>query len=98
MRPRRHVVSLRVFSEISEEQQHYLTFEFQIQKTGMLTVVHRVAVAEDANRVVATMPKEGGSEMVANPRVLIKMLEPLHKKSPEVALIINDVYKVSTVV
>jgi len=97
VRPRRNVMSLRVYSEISDEQSHYLTFEFQIQRTGMLTVVHRMSVAEDANRIVATMPKEGGSEMVANPRVLLKMLEPLHKKSPEVAFIINDVYKVSVV-
>jgi hypothetical protein len=95
VRPRRNVLSLRVYSEITNEQQHYLTFEFQIQKTGLLTVVHRMSVAEDSNRIVATMPKEGGSELVASPKVLLKMLEPLHKKSPEVAFIINDVYKVS---
>lgn len=93
VKPRRHVLSLRVYSEINNDS-HYLTFEFKIQKTGLLTVVHRMAVAEDSNRIVATMPKEGASELVVNPKVLLKMLDPLHKKSPEVAFIINDEYKV----
>jgi cell cycle checkpoint control protein RAD9A len=92
VRPRRHVLSLRLRNESS--QQHYLSFEFQLQKSGLLTVVHRMGVAEDAQRVAATASREGGSEIVTSPAILIKMLEPLHKRSPEVALIVNDSYKV----
>mmetsp|Transcript_26008 Transcript_26008/g.46992 ORF Transcript_26008/g.46992 Transcript_26008/m.46992 type:complete len:225 (+) Transcript_26008:3-677(+) len=62
----------------------------------MFTVVHRIPVAQDANRILATVPKEGASEIIASPRVLLKMLEPLYKKSPEVAFIINNVYKIVT--
>ncbi len=94
VKTRRHVESLRLYSEISNDA-HFLTFEFTICKTGMFTVVHRIPVAQDANRILATMPKEGASEIIASPRVLLKMLEPLYKKSPEVAFIINNVYKVS---
>jgi hypothetical protein len=53
-----------------------------------------MGVAEDAQRVAATASREGGSEIVTSPAILIKMLEPLHKRSPEVALIVNDSYKV----
>ena len=97
VKTRRHVESLRLYSEISNDA-HFLTFEFTICKTGMFTVVHRIPVAQDANRILATMPKEGASEIIASPRVLLKMLEPLYKKSPEVAFIINNVYKVSNCV
>jgi hypothetical protein len=93
VRPRRHVLSLRLRNEESS-QQHYLSFEFQLQKSGLLTVVHRMGVAEDAQRVAATASREGGSEIITSPAILLKMLEPLHKRSPEVALIVNDVHKV----
>jgi hypothetical protein len=96
VRPRRHVLSLRLRNEESSQQQHYLSFEFQLQKSGLLTIVHRMGVAEDAQRVVATASRDGGSEIISSPAILLKMLEPLHKRSPEVALIINDVHKVCT--
>jgi hypothetical protein len=91
----RHVLSLSLRNEESSQQQ---SFEFQLlQKSCLsLSIVHCMGVAEDAQRVVATTSRDRGSEIISSPAILLKMLEPLHKHSPEVALIINDVHKVCT--
>lgn len=100
VKPRRGVVSLRVRNETSS-QHSYLSFEFHIESSkssqdataATLRVVHRIGVAADTDGVDAVAPKDGCSEVVAAPKVLLRMLEPL-KGTSEVALIVNDAHKV----
>jgi hypothetical protein len=88
VRPRKAVVALRIRSEISSSVL-YLSFEFQIRnQDALLTVVHRMKVAE-ANGLSAVAPTDGSSEIVASPRVLLRLLEPL-RNTVEAALIIRS--------
>lgn len=89
VRPRKNVASLRVRSETSASAL-YLSFEFHLQKSqdAILTVVHRIKVA-DANGVSAVAPKDDCSEIVASPKVLLRLLEPL-KRTAEVSLIVQS--------
>lgn len=89
VRPRKNVVSLRIRSETADSAL-YLSFEFHLQKNqdALLRVVHRVKVA-DANGVSAVAPKDECSEIVANPKVLLRLLEPL-KRTAEVSLLIQS--------
>ena len=94
VKPRKGVVSLRVKSEVCSDHS-YLSFEFQLQKENdLLRVVHRIGVAE-ADGVSAVAPKDGCSEIVTVPKLLLRMLEPL-KRTSEVALIVNDRHKMVT--
>lgn len=103
VKPRRGVVSLRVRNETSS-QHSYLSFEFHMEcsskssqdtttPAAMLRVVHRIGVAADTDGVDAIASKDGCSELVAAPKVLLRMLEPL-KGTSEVALLVNDAHKV----
>ena len=68
-----------------------LTFEYQVQppQGGTLVhIVHRVGVVE-AQGIVAMAPTEGSTELVADPQVLSKLLEPL-KNTAEVAIVVQD--------
>ena len=67
-----------------------LSFEFRIQSEGIMRITHKVGVSE-AQSVVAEASRTGCSEIVAAPRVLLKMIDPV--QSTEVALIISDVEK-----
>jgi cell cycle checkpoint control protein RAD9A len=92
VRSRKGVVSLRVRNEVSADHL-YLSFEFDVHLNGnQLKVVHRIAVA-DSESVAAVAPKDGCSQIVASPRVLSRMLDPL-RRFHEVALIINEPHKV----
>lgn len=94
VKPRRGVLSLRVRSEVSaSDHSLYLTFEFRLEKQNdLLRVVHRIGVA-DAEGVSPVAPKDDCSEIVAAPRLLLRMLEPL-KRTSEVSMIVNDRNKV----
>ena len=90
VRPRRAVAALRVRSEVSSSV-FFLSFEFQLRNNdedALLTVVHRMKVAE-ANSVSASAPKDGASEIVASPRVLLRLLEPL-KRTALAALVVRS--------
>ena len=67
-----------------------LSFEFRIQSEGIMRITHKVGVSETES-VVAEASRSGCSEIVAEPRVLLKMIDPV--KSSEVALIVNDLEK-----
>ena len=71
-----------------------LSFEFQITDNGVMRIIHKLGVT-DAHGVVAVSPKDGCSEIVALPKILLKMLEPL-KQTNEVALTVNDEDKIVT--
>jgi hypothetical protein len=88
VRPRKNVASLRIRSETSSSAL-YLSFEFHLQKNqdAIMRVVHRVKVA-DANGVSAVATRDGCSEIVAFPKVLLRLLEPL-KKTAEASMIIK---------
>ena len=65
-----------------------LSFEFRIQsEDGIMRITHKVGVSETES-VVAEASRSGCSEIVAAPRVLLKMIDPV--KSSEIALIVND--------
>lgn len=95
---RKGVVSLRIRNETSTNPQHQmflLTFEFHMEYKGnRLRVVHRLGV-EDADGVRAVADDDNSSEIVALPKFLLRMMEPL-KKSEEVAFIVNDKAKLMT--
>eukprot|EP00545_Synedropsis_sp_CCMP1620_P011680 CAMPEP_0119009090 /NCGR_PEP_ID=MMETSP1176-20130426/4139_1 /TAXON_ID=265551 /ORGANISM="Synedropsis recta cf, Strain CCMP1620" /LENGTH=365 /DNA_ID=CAMNT_0006961539 /DNA_START=111 /DNA_END=1211 /DNA_ORIENTATION=+ len=95
---RKGVSSLRIRNETSTNPQHQmflLTFEFHMEHKGnRLRVVHRLGV-EDADGVRAVADDENASEIVALPKFLLRMMEPL-KKSEEVAFIVNDKAKLVT--
>mmetsp|Transcript_37526 Transcript_37526/g.54945 ORF Transcript_37526/g.54945 Transcript_37526/m.54945 type:complete len:458 (+) Transcript_37526:195-1568(+) len=75
-----------------------LSFEFHTENTkthgGTMRIIHRIGVC-DADGVTAVATRDGCSEIVAPPKVLMKMLEPL-KRTNEVALTVNDSLKVVT--
>ena len=58
---------------------------------GTLRFVHRVHVS-DADGVAAVAPREGASELVCAPSLLLRLLEPLWRTA-EVALTVDDVGK-----
>jgi len=71
-----------------------LSFEFQVTANGIMRIIHKVGVT-DAKGVVAISSKEGCSEIVALPKLLLNMLEPL-KQTNEVALTVSDEEKIVT--
>jgi hypothetical protein len=97
VKQRRGVQSLRIRNETSGDHL-YLSFEFRLQRTSShhdeLKIVHRLGVA-DAEGVYAVTSRDGASEIVAVPKVLLRMLEPL-KQTTEMALIVNEKHKVWT--
>ena len=88
VRPRKGVLSLQLSSTGD-----YLSFEFQLQRseTKLVRVIHRVGVAT-AQSVDAVTAMDGSSEMVLSSQLVQTMLEPL-KRAPEIALVVNDTYK-----
>ena len=93
-KPRKGVVSLRIQNESSSDHL-YLSFAFQLEKNNIqLCLLHRLGVA-DADGVSAVADRKDASEIVALPRFLLRMMEPL-KKATEVALIVNDKAKIVT--
>lgn len=103
LRSRKGVQSLRIrsmghgsgngdddLSDASNGRKMQLAFEFKIQSNGIMTVIHKICVS-DADAVVAIAARKNCSEIVSQPRVLLKMLEPV--KSNEAAFIISDVKK-----
>jgi hypothetical protein len=97
-KPRKGVVSLRIRNETSTNPQHQmflLTFEFHMEHKGnRLRVVHRLGV-EDADGVRAVADDENASELVALPKFILRMMQPL-KKSEEIAFIVNEKAKLVT--
>jgi hypothetical protein len=86
VRPRKGVVSLRICSSSSQDSS--ISFEFHIQqKETLMRVVHSIKAA-DANAVSAVASKHNCSEIVAAPKVLAKLLDPL-KRTVETAVIIG---------
>lgn len=84
LRPRKDVASLRIKSETSSSAL-FLSFEFHVEKgQTLLRVVHRIKGA-DAEAVSAIATKEGASELVASPRILARLLDPL-KRTNEIAI------------
>lgn len=77
-------------SETSNGKRMQLAFEFKIQSSGIMKVIHKIGVT-DADAVVAVATRENCSEIVALPRVLLKMVDPV--KSNEIAFIISDMNK-----
>jgi len=71
-----------------------LSFEFQVTANGIMRIIHKVGVT-DAKGVIAVSSKEGCSEIVALPKLLLNMLEPL-KQTNEVALTVSDDEKIVT--
>jgi len=85
--------------EYNEEEENQtpimqLSFEFQVTANGIMRIIHKVGVT-DAKGVVAVSSKEGCSEIVALPKLLLNMLEPL-KQTNEVALTVSDQEKIVT--
>ena len=90
VRPRKNVVSLRVRSKTCSSAL-YLSFEFHLKNSesaALLRVVHRIQFA-DAEGVSAVASKEEASEIVASPKVLLRLLEPL-KRTGEATLIVRS--------
>jgi hypothetical protein len=95
VRPRKNVASLRIRSETSSSAL-YLSFEFHLQKNqdAILRVEHRVKVS-DANGVSAVAPRDGCSEIVAYPKVLLRLLDPIKRSAEASMLIQSDAQMVS---
>ena len=70
-----------------------LIFEFRCEPGG-LRISHRVGVSELESSVSAVAPRDNCSEIVAAPKALMKMIDPL-KRTMEVALNVNSVRKVN---
>eukprot|EP00548_Thalassiothrix_antarctica_P008623 CAMPEP_0194153012 /NCGR_PEP_ID=MMETSP0152-20130528/54951_1 /TAXON_ID=1049557 /ORGANISM="Thalassiothrix antarctica, Strain L6-D1" /LENGTH=299 /DNA_ID=CAMNT_0038858031 /DNA_START=108 /DNA_END=1004 /DNA_ORIENTATION=- len=85
---RKGVVSLRVRNEITADHM-YLSFEFRVEnRAGNIShVQHKIGVVE-ADSVQAVTNQDCASDLLAIPRKLLQMIEPL-KKTPEVALVVN---------
>lgn len=94
-KPRPKAVSLRIRNEASSNHL-FLSFEFHIEKhNNLLRIVHRLGVA-DADGVTAVASRANASELTADPRALLRMMEPLKNHSTEVALRVNDKAKMVT--
>lgn len=95
IRPRKGVVSLRIRKYDLTTAEHVsaallISFEFHLQKSAdapLLHVIHRIQAAE-ATSVSAVASSARASEIVAAPRALSRLLEPL-KRTVEAALIIR---------
>lgn len=91
---RKGVASLRIRNESSSEQLN-LSFEFRLEKNdAFINVIHRLGVV-DADGINPVTDRRGASEIVALPRFLLRMMEPLRKVT-QVALIVNDKAKIVT--
>lgn len=78
------------YDEIEDEEQDarmQLSFEFRIQSNGSMKITHKIAVAS-AESVIASADRTNCSEIIASPKLLLKMVEPV--TSPEIALVISD--------
>jgi hypothetical protein len=83
LRPRKDVISLRIRSE-TKDAALYLSFEYQ---TPVARINHLIKAA-DATAVSAVVSKDQASEIVASPRVLARLLEPL-KQTVEATLLVQ---------
>lgn len=88
VRSRKDVVSLRILSEESDAA-FFVSFEFHLQNkhNDLFRVVHRIKAA-DADAVSAVAPKEEASEITTQPKLFLRLLEPL-KRTVEAALLIR---------
>lgn len=78
------------YDEMDDEEQDarmQLSFEFRIQSNGSMKITHKIAVAS-AESVIASADRTNCSEIIASPKLLLKMVEPV--QSPEIALVISD--------
>jgi len=64
-----------------------LSFEFRIQSHGIMRITHKISVS-NAESVIASASRTNCSEIIASPRLLLKMMDPV--QSPEIALVVND--------
>lgn len=102
VRPRKGVVSLRIRSEVSGQSEvgqsdrtsslrSYLSFEFQLQPADtIVTVTHRVQIANETSCERADVLKDSSSELIASPSVWLRLLEPVVQRTNEVKLIIRN--------
>lgn len=65
-----------------------LVLEFKCEPGGM-RISHRIGVAELESSVTAVAPRDECSKIIATPKTLIKMVDPL-KRTAEVAMTVND--------
>lgn len=92
VRPRKNVVSLRIRNQADDSD--LLSFDFSLQhKDTLLTAIHRIKFA-DAVGVSAVASTDSASEIVASPKILLQLLEPLHRTA-EAALIVRKSGSVS---
>jgi len=70
-----------------ESPRMQLSFEFRIQSSGIMRITHKISVS-NAESVIASASRTNCSEIVASPRLLLKMMDPV--QSPEIALVVND--------
>lgn len=70
-----------------ESPRMQLSFEFRIQSSGIMKITHKISVS-NAESVIASASRTNCSEIVASPRLLLKMMDPV--QSPEIALVVND--------
>lgn len=93
VRGRKDVACLRVRSETTSSAL-YLSFEYHLQKgSTLLRVVHRVHAA-DADSISALAGKENASEIVADPKVLTRLLEPLRRTSEATLVVRKDAERI----
>ena len=82
-------------SEIIHEEKNaiHLIFEFHCEPGGM-RISHRIGIADLETSISAVAPRDNCSEIVAAPKALMKMIDPL-KQTLEVSLHVNNQRKVS---
>jgi Rad9 len=105
IRPRKGVVSLRIQSQNADVDENgqrsdtissttvrsFLSFEFQLQSTDtILTVTHRIQIANETVCQRAVTQKDNSSELVAAPSVWLRLLQPVVQRTNEVALIVRN--------
>ena len=104
LRPRKGINSLRIKSvgeKIIQEDQdedsdgslQQLSFEFHSTLNGIMKIIYKVGV-DDADGVVAVSSMDICSEIVATPKLLLTLLDPLGHTT-EVALTVHGELKVS---
>lgn len=73
--------------EVESSPRMQLSFEFRIQSHGIMRITHKISVS-NAESVIASASRTNCSEIIASPRLLLKMMDPV--QSPEIALVVND--------
>jgi hypothetical protein len=80
-------------NEETEGSLQQLSFEFHSTLNGIMKIIHKVGV-DDADGVVAVSSTDNCSEIVAAPKLLLTLLDPLGHTT-EVALTVHGELKVS---